>query len=222
MKISDLVLPPASGLIRPYLLSKINGQRLVFAPDVLLAQRPNVVTYSAADLLARALAGDSTYLPRHIGFIYGTDPNPNTLDDPEDIGADLKRMHDWSKIASDVANIPGGGNMLVAPLALAPSLSLDGDAAKYAANAVTFSAHTGLALEYAFPTNGTSYAKSLPDIEAEEYGAVYVYHAVLLNRWQSGPRIGYTPFSRAAIESAPFTAKPASFDLGVFWTITFK
>lgn len=220
MKFNDRVLPPASGLIRPYLLSKINGERLVFAPDAILATRPNVVTYSAADLLARVLAGDDTYLPRHVGFLYGTTPTPPQLEDPEDLEASLKRMHDWSKLATDAA--ANQANMLIAPLAVAPSVGLDGDAARYAGNAVTFSAHTGMVQEYAFPTSGGAYAAAIADIEAEEYGAVYVYHAVLLNRWQAGSRIVYTPFSRAAIETAPFTSKPASFDLGVFWTITFK
>lgn len=215
MKITDCVLPPASGLIRPYLVSKLNGQRLEFELDL----RPNVVVYSAADLLARVLAGDPAYLPRHVGFMYGTDPAPAQLEDPENIELALKRMHDWSKIASDTAAI--GGNILISPLAVAPAISLDGDPAKYAGNAVTFSAHTGLIQEYAFPTNGSTFAKALVDIESE-HTPVYVYHVVLLNRWQSGNRITYTPFSRAAVESAPFTSKPPSFDMGVYWTITFK
>ena len=214
MKIKDCIPPPASGLIRPYLLSKRNGQRLEFALDL----RPNVVVYPAADLLARILAGDAAYLPRHVGFIYGTNASPG-LDDPESLG-DLKRMHDWSKITTDVADI--GGNVLVAPLAVAPSISLDGDPLKYAGNAVTFAAHTGLLQEYAFPTDGSTYARALTDLEDDEYASVYVYHVLLLNRRQVGSRVIYTPFSRAAIESAPFTPKPASFDLGVYWTITFK
>lgn len=207
------VLPPASGLVHPCLRSRATGA------EILLTPTKNVVVYTAADLLARVLAGDATYLPKHVGFIYGTVPSP-ALDDPETLSLNVKRAHDWAKIATDVAAI--GGNMLVAPLSLTPSISLDGDSSRYSGNAVTFSAHTGLVEEYAFSTLGGTFASTLDDLDDDYSQSVYIYHVVLLNRWRSGSTVTYTPFSRAALESAPFTAKPASFDMGVYWTITFR
>jgi hypothetical protein len=213
MRLLDQVPPPASGRIQPYLSARKSGVRIRLMP------RDNVVVYSAADLLARTLSGDNSYIPKHIGFIYGTAESP-ALDDPDSLPANLKRAHDWSKIATDTAAI--NGNILIAPLAIATSIAVDGDAAKYAGNAATFSAHTGLVQEYAFSTTGGTFAPPLEELDKDYAQSAYIYHAILLNRWQSGSSITYTPFSRAALETAPFTPKPAAFDLGVYWTISFK
>lgn len=207
------VMAGCSGQIQAYLLERGTGR------IELIQRRKNVVAYTAADLMARVMAGDSTYLPRHVGFIYGTTPSP-LLDDPDAMPAETRRIHDWSKIASDVAAI--NGNMLVVPLAMAPTVARDGSSALYTANAVTFAAHTGLGLEYAFETTGGTYAQTLESLE-DDYGqSIYFYHAVLMTRWESGGRVTYTPFSRAALEPAPFTARPAGHELGVFWTLTYR
>jgi hypothetical protein len=169
--------------------------------------------------MARVLGGDDTYLPRHIGFIYGTEYSP-LLDDPDTLPAATRRAHDWSRIASDVAAI--GGNIAIVPMPMAPSLSLDGDSGLYTSNAVTFTGHTGLVTEYGFSTTGSTYAADLDTVEIAYPNALYFYQAVLLNRWQSGTNVTYTPFARAALGSAPFTPKPTDFELAVYWTITFK
>lgn len=215
MKFKESVEPPVSGEIQSYLVPR-NDKGV----KILLDSKSNVVVYSAADLLARILAGDERYLPKHVGFIYGTDSNPG-LEDPDQISGELKRAHDWSKITTDVEGIPSLGNILIAPLSCAPSVSLDGDASRYQGNAVTFAAHTGTVSEYAFPTDGVNFAQSISDLE-DAQANVKIYHVILLNRFRSGRTITYTPFSRAALESQPFTTKPDAFDLGVYWTITFK
>jgi hypothetical protein len=206
-------IPRCSGRIEPFLFDPRTGEK------IWLPNRKNVVAYSAADLMARTQAGDETYLPRNIGFIYGTDYSP-LLDDPDALPVETRRQHDWARIASDVAAI--GGNMLVASLAQAPTVGLDGSSALYTANAVTYSAHTGLLLEYAFDTSGSTYAQTLDALEGDYAQSVYFYHAVLLNRWESGGQVTYTPFSRAAFGTAPFDPKPTNLEMAVFWTLTFK
>jgi len=213
IKLHDVLPDGLRGRIQPFLQDKRTGQRTLLRPN------HNVIAYSAADLMARTLAGDETYLPRHVGFIYGTDYSP-LLDDPDALPLETRRVHDWARVASDVAAI--GGNMAVVPLATAPTIGRDGSAALYTANAVTFTAHTGLTVEYAFSTTGSTFAPGLDALVGEYTQDVYFYHAVLLNRWESGGRITYTPFSRASLDDAPFSPKPANQELGVFWTITFR
>lgn len=184
-----------------------------------LIRKTNVVTYTAADIIAGTVSGDNSYLPQYVGFIYGTDYSP-LLDDPDTLPVSTRRAHDWDQITSDVAAITG--NMLISPFATAPSLSLDGSADLYSANAVTFSAHTGLMQEYGFSTTSGTYAADLDTLESSYPDSVYFYQVVLLNRWQSGTNLTYVPFARAALDSAPFTPKPDGFELAVYWTITFK
>jgi hypothetical protein len=208
----------------------VRGQIKLFetggaAPRLLLA-RNNVVVYSAADLMAKLLAGDVDAAPKHIGFIYGETGNP-TMADPASLSLDLKRVHPWTKIAADVA--ADTGNMIICPLVLPAAISLDANsnAAYYAANTATFTAHTGAFMEYAFPTAGGPYAGTLDSL-----GAIYFWHAVLLNRRQIGSTVTYTPFARVALGSpvgsgssgsgSEFTPKAANRELAVYWSIIFK
>lgn len=177
-----------------------------------LAEGSNVITYSAAGLLARMLAADPGAFPRHIGFIYGTEPNPSDLADPA-----VSRNHSWVNITDDVANM--GANMLICPLVLPPAVSRDpsSDADLYSVNMTTFTSHTGAFTEYAFPTTGGPYAAVIDNTVP-----IYFYHAVLLNRRQSGAAITYTPFARVKLGSAPFVAKVANRELAIYWDVVFK
>lgn len=217
MNFKDSVQPPVSGKIQSYLVPHSDKNiKLLFKP------KSNVICYTGADILANLLAGNEHYLPTHVGFIYGTTDSPG-LADPENLDINIKRSHDWAKIVLDVEGVKALGlaNVLVSPLACAPTIMLDGDSAKYTGNAVTFSAHTGTIEEYAFPTDGVDFAPTFEDINSVA-GDIYIYHVLLLNRFRSGSTITYTPFSRAALATQPFDAKPSGFDLGVYWTITFK
>jgi hypothetical protein len=184
--------------------------------------------YSAADLMAKLLSGDVDSAPQHIGFIYGEHGNP-TMADPATLSLDLKRVHPWTKIRDDVA--ADNGNMIVCPLVLPAAVSLDvnSNAAYYAANTATFTAHTGAFTEYAFPTNGSTFAGTLDSLSS-----IYFWQAVLLNRRQVGADITYTPFARVALGTAAgsgssssgvlneFTPKAANRELAVYWSIVFK
>ena len=213
MNIAD-TMPGLSGRIEVFHINKTNQKR-----DLILAKN-NVITYSAADLMAHVLAGDDAYLPKHIGFLYGTNPSP-LLPDPDSLPADIRRIHTWASITSDTAAI--NGNILIAPLALTPGVMVDGSVSLYSGNAVLFTSHTGLGIEYAYPTNGSTFAPSLPDLEGSGTPVpVYFYHVILLNRWEQKGSIIYTPFARSALGSAPFDPKPASNHMAVYWTVTFK
>jgi hypothetical protein len=202
-------------------LFEIGGDK----PRLLLARR-NVIVYNGADLMAKLLAGDVDAAPQHIGFIYGEHGNP-AMADPANLSLDLKRVHPWTKIRDDVA--ADNGNMLICPLVLPAAVSLDANsnAAHYAANMATFTAHTGAFTEYAFPTATAPFAGTLDSL-----GSIYFWHAVLLNRKQVGSEITYTPFARVALgtpagssssgSGSEFTPKAANRELAVFWSIIFK
>lgn len=183
-------------------------------------KRHNVITYAAADIMARLLGGDATYVPQHIGFMYGSDPDAALLPDPDTLPENIKRQHTWSNITSDTASV--NANILVAPLILNPSWSVDGNPESYSGNAVTVAAFTGTMLEYAFPTNGSTYAHPV-----DELATAYFYQALLLNRRVVGSSIIYTPFARVSLKdttvSPPvYHEKPEGFELSLFWTITFN
>lgn len=213
MNIVDTI-PGMSGRVEIYHINKVNQRKS------LVLARHNVITYAAADLMAHIVAGDASYLPSHIGFLYGTNASP-MLADPDTLPIDIRRLHTWDTITSDTAAI--NGNILIAPLALTPSVVLDGSISHYTGNAVMFTSHTGLGVEYAFSTTGSTFAPSLPDLEGSGTPVpVYFYHVILINRWVQGSSVIYTPFARAALGAAPFDPKPASNHLAVYWTVTFK
>lgn len=175
----------------------------------------NVVAYGAADTMARMLAGRGSG-PDCIGFIYGSTESPG-IDDPENLADDEKRRQSWETVADDVANISGGGNMLIASLAAPAGVSLepDGNSEKYSANMVTFTGHTGMLREYAFTPGEDGYADTPGNI-VDSGGSVYFYQAVLLES-KSG---SYVPFSR--VDMAPYIAKPSNMERSIFWSIIFK
>ena len=175
-----------------------------------VADTHNIITYSGADLMARLLAGDQSALPQHIGFLYGTAASP-AISDPV-------RTQDWMDVATEVSGL--AGNILVAPLALQPSVALAGDSNLYVANSAMFTSHTGLVLEYAF--SGGDYAETLAALEASST-PVYFYHVFLLNR-RANPdgSVTYIPFARAILGEAPFAAKPAMEHMAVYWQIIFN
>ncbi|MFC1453598.1 hypothetical protein ACFLQL_00270 [Verrucomicrobiota bacterium] len=176
-----------------------------------LVKKSNVITYSGADLMARAIGDDTDYIPRHMGFLYGGTLAP-ALTDPADLPAATKRIHTWDVITNDASSITA--NVLVAPLVLAPSW--ESSAAVYAGNMVTISSFTGAFLEYAFPT-----AVPFAD-EVDTISPVYFYHALLLNRRTVGSSVIYTPFARVSLaDSGVFREKPAGFELAIYWTLEF-
>ena len=180
--------------------------------------KPNVITYAAADIMARLLGGDSTYAPGHIGFIYGGDDTMADLVDPASLSPATKRVHTWSTITAELTTgLSQPANILICPLTLNPGYTVDGSSTTYSGNAITLAAQTGLSLEYGMP-NSVPYAAKIEDLVN-----CYFYQVLLLNRRVVNGSVIYTPFSRVNLTKVltKYVAKPAGFDLAVFWTISY-
>jgi len=179
----------------------------------------NIVTYTGADLMARMLANQGDYVPKYMGFIYGTNAAPGLVD-PDSLPSSTRRVHPWSRIATDLAGVSAGkANVLISPFTTAPEVSLDGDAAYYANNACTMAANSGSRLEYGFSTSGATYAPPLQDDGVSDY----MFQALLLARIMSGTQPTYYPFARVSLHDPPgltYSVKPQNWELAVFWKIT--
>lgn len=187
------------------------GSGAILAPEF---ESANTITYGGSDIIAATLAGQQDRLPRHVGFIYGAEaspgiPNPSTLD------LDTRRGTDWSVIADDAAAY--GANVAIVPVVQTPLLSAS--ASQYVGNRLLFTAHTGAAVEYGFPIDGSTFAADLDSFIGDPGQSAYFYQALLLNRRLTVYGIVYTVFARVSLGSAPFTARPPDSDLSIFWSI---
>ena len=202
----------AKGAVRGYWFNPLTGeQRGHF-------ETHNVITYTAADMMARMLANQTQYIPQYMGFIYGTNATPG-LADPDTLPAATRRIQPWSRIASDLAGVSAGkANVLISPFTTTPSVSLDGSSALYENNACTLAANSGSRLEYGFSTTGGVYAPALQDDGASDH----MYQALLLTRLKNGGQAPvYYPFARVSLADAGvYSVKPAGWELSVFWRIS--
>jgi len=206
MRIDSQVADWGKGQIRGILTNKRTGEQIE------LIARNNVITYSAADIMAQILGGNAAYVPKYMGFVYGP-KTAGTLVDP-----DNNRVHTWSDIATELAGVTHKANVLISPLATAPGYSIDpAGSSKYENNAVTLTAHTGSRLEYAFSTTGSVYAGELADD-----GNDVMYQAMLLTRLVDGNTITYIPFSYVSLAiSGTYPLKPDGWELSLFWQVTY-
>ena len=170
----------------------------------------NIITYTAADIMARLVGGDTTYIPKYFGFIYGTTATPG-LTEPI-----TSRNQTWLDLGTELSTV-NKGNILISPLASIPGYAVDAptgvSSTIYTGNAVTLSAHTGTRLEYGFAAG--TYADPIADAD-------YIYHCMLLTRIVVGSTITYLPFSRVSLLSGTYPQKPAGMELALFWQITFS
>lgn len=175
--------------------------------------RSNQLTYSCAQALARLMAGDITYAPKYMGFIYGltgTDSvggsAPSLLHPPTNRDVVMSA----GGLGAEMADVVG--NIQINPLTFTPSLATDGDS--YDSNAITFSAHTrtGAGAVYAFPQSDP-YAGPM-------VAGTYLYHALLLAQPAAGV---YVPLARVTLGDAGpvYYAKPSGFELALDWQISF-
>jgi hypothetical protein len=160
--------------------------------------------------MARLVGGDILYLPKYVGFIYGTTATPSIVDPI------TSRVQTWTDLGVELASV-GKANILITPFASIPDYTVDAaanlPASIYAGNAVTVSAHTGTRMEYGF-TPGT-YADPLADSN-------YLYHCMLLARLVNGSTITYLPYARVSLLGSSYPQKPVGMELAIFWTITFN
>ena len=207
----DKVCDWAKGMVRGYYVNPRTGeQRGHF-------EIHNVVTYTAADLMARMLANQAAYVPQYMGFIYGTNAAPG-LTDPDTLPPATRRVHPWSQIASDLAGVSAGkANVLISPFTTTPQVSLDGSASLYQNNACTFAANSGARLEYGFSTTDGTYAPPLQDDGINDH----MFQALLLSRIVTGNTITYYPFARVSLADAGvYSVKPSNWNLALFWTVS--
>lgn len=166
--------------------------------------RHNQLSYSSCDVLARMLAGDTDYIPRYIGFIYGPDA------EPVDIALSDNRYMTWSGLTTELASV--GGNIQIAPFTYSPTTTVDGDEARYMSNATVFGAHTrsGAAAAYGFPL-AAPYAGPMA-------AGANLYHAVLLAKPQD-----YIVVARVSLRDPgqAYPVKPDGFELALDWQISF-
>lgn len=169
----------------------------------------NVITYSAADIMARLLGGDTTYRPTYIGFIYA-------LHGKAFVNPGVDRLQPWDDIASEVET--QGGNMLLCPLSASALYDLAGDTSLYSTNKVVLSARTALTSPLVF--SGGGFTAIAPQPGVDDY-----YQIVLLaRRYATGSTTPtYVPFARAGLTSGT-TGIPveANKDLVAYWDIRFK
>jgi hypothetical protein len=172
-----------------------------------LKLRGNQLSYSCADAIARVMAGDSSWRPTHIGFIYGTEADPAAL------ASATSRDQTWADIGTNLAEIDG--NIQVSELSRPPFTRADSgpvEGASYQGNSVVFSAATqsGVGGVYGFP-NESPYAGVFS-------AGHYLYHAVLL----CSPSDTFVPLARVSLASASgFGTKPPAFELVLDWAVSF-
>lgn len=201
MKVIDKANNWARGEVTSRFINVKTGE--TFGP----AQRHNVITYSAADIMAQLIGGHIEYTPAYMGFIYSPGLTA-TMEAPS------TRVHTWDVVANDIANVIGTANMLVTPVISNPTISIDGD--YYTGNAITLRGQTSARTEYAFDTEGSTYAPALADGNR-------MLQACLLTRLVSGSAITYIPFARVSlIVGSSFQAKPVGSELALDWQVSFK
>lgn len=170
--------------------------------------RNNTLSYACCDVLAQILGGNSAYVPRYMGFIYGTPLSP-ALTDP------TSRNQSWDDLGVELSAVTVA-NIQISPITLTPSIVVNGDEAKYSGNGVIFSSHTrsGAAGDYGFPLT-TVYADVLKTGD-------YLYHAMLLTK-TSEINGTYIPIARVSLADIgdPFQAKPDGFELALEWQVSF-
>jgi hypothetical protein len=173
----------------------------------------NVITYEGSDIMAKLLGGDTSFLPRDLGYIYA--PSGETMLNPD--SASPKREHTFSDIQTDIEAV--SGNMIISPVGNNPDFLVDGDPTLFNHNAVTISAISDSAADLVFsPSLG--FASDPPTPTTDKY-----FQVVLLNRrFVSGsPDPVFVPFARAQLAAGnEGIVVQSGLQLAIFWTFTFN
>lgn len=184
------------------------------ASEIELLDSSNTMTYSAADVLAAAYGGDTSKVPKYIGFIYG--PSDKT---PAPITRDIT----WQYVKQMTKDI--GGNIQVARFNRKPSIEVSetvdsNDQALYTGNVVEFHAVTrsGVDGEYANDTSGMS------DFAGQLKSGDTIYRAVLLGDGiPCDDENRYTVLAMVDMaKNGTYRQKPDSYELAIDWRVTFE
>lgn len=174
----------------------------------------NTLSYTAADVMASAYGGDSSRIPKYVGFLYGGGDSPAEL-------PIVDRDMDWDSVRQLAEDIHG--NILVVRFSSAPSIeqeepveSNDGQS-PYKGNVVVFHAvtRTGSDGDYAEDTSGQSKFATKLD------SGMFVYRTILLGD-PADCSDGYTVLGMADLKKGSYRRKPADYELAVDWRVTFN
>lgn len=193
-------LVPCEGVIKVF-------RRSPGKQDELVMQRKNVIVYKAADILAKILAGDTSYIPNRIGFIYAA--ASKSFDNP---GSD--RNNNWGTITDSVS--ANNGNIILCPLS-APTFSVIGDSDIYSHNTVTFSAMSDKNATRVF--SGGAFDNN-PPASGKKY-----FQVVLLSRiYPSGGNVpSYMPYALAqCTDTNDGLAVEDNTEFVIYWSMSFK
>ena len=172
------------------------GHVTAVAGGSVFADVDNTSSFTAAQVLAEAYAGDTSRVPSHIGFLYG-----DALESEFSFGTD--RDMSVGSIGAEIAD--KGMNVQVAKLSRRPQV--DGGSVVF--SAVTRS--SGAELLY----SGQAYSSS-DFVEGKT-----VYQVLLLGRGRCPGE--WAVLARADLGRAGnYRQKPADYELSVDWKITFK
>ena len=171
----------------------------------------NTIAYNGSDIMAKLLGGDINYIPKYMGFVFGSGTSPTTL------SSSISRSQDWGGILSEVSSI-GNSNILITPITINPSFGIDTQnvsTSNYKNNVITFTGITGA-------VSGAEYGLLGPSAKTLENNDSF-YHILLMARIK---QVNYAPtyivFSRATLmENNAYPAKIGGWQLGVNWSITF-
>lgn len=167
----------------------------------------NTVSASAAAVMAEAYGGDTTRVPRYIGFIYGTDPSPSFTDVTRDV--------DWGSLVEDIRS--KGCNMQIVRLSRRPEV-VDDDSGSHS---VVFSAVTRSGAADYLGTEQDGFAGPLGGGVTD----VYIYRAVLLgNSGKCGDDGNwYVVLAMVDMDKGlGYRPKPAQYELALDWKVSFK
>ena len=187
----------AAGHVQAWWVDRSRGLRIP------ACDRHNVILYSAADVMATILAGDSDAIPGFVGYVYAPDGEtiPNPASDP------APRHFGWTdiKAAATLAN----GDIIVSPLESVPLITASsGD---YSGNVVTYTSMSDIT---AIPVNGSPAPKA---------GADRYFQVALLSRVFVLGSPTYVPFAYTQLAAGDTGVIVLSgMELAVTWTITLK
>jgi hypothetical protein len=201
MQIAEYMSPSVTGHIRAVWTEKATGREVAVACD-----KSNVILYTAADIIARLVSGDTEVVPGFVGYVYAPLANsvPNPASDP------APRHYDWSDILGNITPLTVGGDMVISPITTTPRITAS--SASYASNTVTFSA-----------MSDSNAAPVVTPGGAGPHTSDKYFQVVLLARVFSGGVATYIPFAYTQLAAGDGgIAVLADMELTVYWTISFK
>ena len=176
----------------------------------------NTMSYSAADVMAAAYGGDTTHIPKYVGFFYGPDDTA--------VLPAISRDMDWPSVRQMAKD--AGGNVQVVRFNRKPSISVSeevdsNDGAKYTGNVVEFHSVTrsGADGEYADDTSGES------AFAGQFTSGMAVYRAILLGDGiPCDEENKYTVLAMVDLKrvGGAYRKKPESYELSLDWRVTFE